>query len=126
MGHVDIVTLLQAITEGFEEADLDKVMVEEERGEEAAPKMEPLTFDTKFERVPSNSLFGFATKADGPVLPHQQEKKVDELRRQLGDATALVSAESDEVEKENENSKTEEVQMLQRQLEVNPDHEEWE
>ncbi|CAI5740841.1 unnamed protein product [Hyaloperonospora brassicae] len=29
-----------------------------------------------FERVPSNSLFGFATKADGPVLPHQQEKKV--------------------------------------------------
>ncbi|CAI5721739.1 unnamed protein product [Hyaloperonospora brassicae] len=49
------------------------------------------------------------------VQSHADE--VDELRRQLEDATALVSAESDEVEKENENSKTEEVQMLQRQLE---------
>ena len=29
-----------------------------------------------FERVQSNSLFGFATKADGPGLPQQQEKKV--------------------------------------------------
>uniref|UniRef100_M4C539 SAP domain-containing protein n=1 Tax=Hyaloperonospora arabidopsidis (strain Emoy2) TaxID=559515 RepID=M4C539_HYAAE len=45
---------------------------EEESGDSDEEKDEKLV---AFERVQSNSLFGFSTKADGPVMP-QQEKKV--------------------------------------------------
>ncbi|CAI5723077.1 unnamed protein product [Hyaloperonospora brassicae] len=72
MGHVDIVTLLQAITEGFQEADLDKVMVEEKA-----------KLDAFYEQAAKTDPPAAATEADAPAPVTAEEKLAAETQKKL-------------------------------------------